>query len=206
MTGKEELSAVFKEQAEALKEGGVDMILLETFSHSTELLLAAEAVSSVGLPVCTSFTLTEEGYTPGGESLRIVMDKLNKSPAVQIIGLNCGTGPSHLYEWVQEAMDYTKKPVIIMPNAGFPRELDGRMIYLSNPEYFSEYAKKFMELGVRGVGGLLRNHPRSYKDCRPVCKIHQCCQKTYRDKSRRSGRQRFPACTPGGEIPAGLSA
>lgn len=68
---KEELAGVYREQAEALKKGGVDMILLETFSHGSELLVAAEAVSHTGLPVCASFTLTEEGYTPAGESLKL---------------------------------------------------------------------------------------------------------------------------------------
>ncbi len=156
---KEELYEVFREQAEALKEGGVDMFLLETFSHSAELLVAAEAASSAGLPVCASFTLTEEGYTPGGEMLGNVIGKLNSCEAVQMIGLNCGTGPSHLYEWVKEAVNMTEKPLIVLPNAGFPKELDGRMIYLSNPEYFSKYAKKFMELGVRAVGGCCGTTP-----------------------------------------------
>ena len=160
---KEELARVFLEQAEALKEGGVDMFLLETFSHSSELLVAAEAISPLGLPVCASFTLTEEGYTPGGEKLDNVISGLNSSNAVQIIGLNCGTGPSHLYEWVKKVMEITEKPVIVLPNAGFPKELDGRMIYLSNPEYFSEYAKKFMELGVRAVGGCCGTTPAHIK-------------------------------------------
>ena len=161
---KKELFDVFKEQAEALTEGGVDMFLLETFSHSAELLVAADAASSCGKPVCASFTLTEEGYTPGGESLRIVINKLNKSGAVQMIGLNCGTGPSHLYEWVGEALGLTEKPVIVLPNAGFPKELDGRMIYLSNPDYFTKYAKKFMELGVRAVGGCCGTTPDHIRD------------------------------------------
>ena len=160
---EKELSAVFREQAEALQEGGVDMILLETFSHSGELLLAAGAAATTGLPVCASFTLTVEGFTPGGENLKNVMGKLNSSDAVHIIGMNCGTGPSHLYEWAQEAISYTEKPMIVMPNAGFPKELDGRMIYLSNPEYFSEYAKKFMEMGMRGVGGCCGTTPNHIK-------------------------------------------
>ncbi|OQY31797.1 MAG: bifunctional homocysteine S-methyltransferase/methylenetetrahydrofolate reductase [Spirochaetaceae bacterium 4572_59] len=160
---KEELAGVYREQAEALKEGGVDMILLETFSHGSELLLAAQAVSITGLPVCASFTLTEEGYTPAGESLETVISKLNESENVQMIGLNCGTGPSHLYEWVVKGIAYTKKPLIVMPNAGFPKELDGRMIYLSNPEYFTKYTRKFMELGVRAIGGCCGTTPDHIK-------------------------------------------
>jgi methionine synthase I (cobalamin-dependent)/5,10-methylenetetrahydrofolate reductase len=156
---REELREVFSEQAQALKEGGVDLILLETFSHSEELILAADAVASTGLPVCGCFTLTEEGYTPGGESLEVLMQKLNACEALDILGLNCGTGPSHTYNWVEKALPLTEKPLITMPNAGFPKEQDGRMVYLTNPEYFASYAQKFIELGVRGIGGCCGTTP-----------------------------------------------
>ncbi len=188
---KEELSDVFREQADALNQGGVDMFLLETFSHSAELLVAARAASSCGKPVCASFTLTEEGYTPGGESLRIVIDKLNRSDAVQMIGLNCGTGPSHLYEWVREAMGLTEKPVIVLPNAGFPKELDGRMIYLSNPDYFTKYAKKFMELGVRAVGGCCGTTPDHIRDASRAVKAISVVKKHIQVKAALQEDQDF---------------
>jgi homocysteine S-methyltransferase len=156
---RDELSEAFAEQALALKEGGVDLIVLETFSHSEELILAARAASRAGLPVCGSFTLTEEGYTPGGESLETIMARLNDCDALDVLGLNCGTGPSHLYNWVEQAVGLTEKPLIVMPNAGFPREQDGRMVYLTNPEYFSSYAKKFIQLGAMGVGGCCGTTP-----------------------------------------------
>ncbi len=156
---KDELKEVFSEQAAALKEGGVDLILLETFSHSEELLTAAEAAAATGLPVCGSFTLTEEGYTPGGENLETLMQKLNACDALSVLGLNCGTGPSHTYNWVEQAVTLTEKPLIAMPNAGFPREQDGRMVYLTNPEYFASYARKFIQLGVSGIGGCCGTTP-----------------------------------------------
>ena len=156
---RDELKEVFTQQAAALKEGGVDLILLETFSHSEELLTAAEAAASTELPVCGCFTLTEEGYTPGGENLETLMLKLNACDALAVLGLNCGTGPSHTYNWVERAVTLTDKPLIAMPNAGFPREQDGRMVYLTNPEYFASYAKKFIELGVSGIGGCCGTTP-----------------------------------------------
>jgi len=155
----EELSEVFAEQARALKEGGVDLIILETFSHSRELIIAARAAALTGLPVCGSFTLTEEGYTPGGENLETLMQSLNECDALDVLGLNCGTGPSHTYNWVEKALTMTEKPLIAMPNAGFPKEQDGRMVYLTNPEYFASYASKFIKLGVRGIGGCCGTTP-----------------------------------------------
>jgi len=155
----EELREVFAEQAMALKEGGVDLIILETFSHSRELILAANAAAVTGLPLCGSFTLTEEGYTPGGENLETLMQRLNECNALDVLGLNCGTGPSHTYNWVEKALSLTKKPLIVMPNAGFPKEQDGRMVYLTNPEYFASYAQKFIKLGVRGIGGCCGTTP-----------------------------------------------
>jgi homocysteine S-methyltransferase len=156
---REELSEVFSEQAQALKEGGVDLILLETFSHSEELILAARAAAETGLPVCGCFTLTEEGYTPGGESLEVLMQRLDSCEALDLVGLNCGTGPSHTYNWVERALPLTQKPLIAMPNAGFPKEQDGRMVYLTNPEYFASYAQKFIKLGVSGIGGCCGTTP-----------------------------------------------
>lgn len=188
---REELAGVFREQAEALGEGGVDMILLETFCNSAELLLAAEAAASAGKPVCASFTLTEEGYTPGGESLEMVMEKLDRCGAVDMIGLNCGTGPSHLYEWVRRGMAYTGKPVVVLPNAGLPKELDGRMIYLSNPEYFSEYAKKFMEMGVRAVGGCCGTTPDHIRITSRAVKAISVVKKHIEVKPREAEDQEF---------------
>lgn len=156
---REELAEVFNEQASALKKGGVDLIILETFSHSEELILAARCAASTELPVCGCFTLTEEGYTPGGENLETLMQKLNDCDALDVLGLNCGTGPSHTYNWVEKAVTLTDKPIIAMPNAGFPKQKDDRMVYLTNPEYFASYAKKFIELGVSGIGGCCGTTP-----------------------------------------------
>jgi homocysteine S-methyltransferase len=84
---------------------------------------------------------------------------LDEDPHVDIVGLNCGTGPSGIFDNLQSVLTFTGKPVVVMPNAGYPREISGRVLYMTSPEYFTEYAKKFIECGVRGVGGCCGTTP-----------------------------------------------
>jgi len=83
---------------------------------------------------------------------------------VAAVGMNCGIGPSHLYVAAEQAMRLTDKPFLLMPNAGQPEEVDGRMLYLATPEYFTEYAKRFVELGARGVGGCCGTTPAHLRE------------------------------------------
>jgi homocysteine S-methyltransferase len=153
------LGAAFDEQVAALAAGGVDAILLETFAHLDELLLAVEMARRHGAPVFASFTVNQLLETAVGTPLEQMVAALAAHPAVAGIGMNCGVGPAHAYDAAARALALTRKPVIVMPNAGVPREVEGRMIYLTSPEYFTTYAQKFVELGVRGVGGCCGTTP-----------------------------------------------
>jgi homocysteine S-methyltransferase len=155
----EEARPAYTEQIRALAEGGVDAILLETFCDIHELQLAAEVARTSDLPVIASFTVDQHGETAAGATAEMVASSLNADDNVDVIGMNCGTGPAGAYDALQEVLHATGKPVLVMPNAGFPREIGGRMLYLTSPEYFTEYAKKFIELGVRGVGGCCGTTP-----------------------------------------------
>ena len=155
----EELGGVFAEQAAALAEGGVDLLLLETFSLLEEAKVAALAASATGLPVFASFAFGANGETALGTKLENVVRELDADPAIAAIGLNCGVGPADAYDLVERTVALTHKPVLIMPNAGMPKDVDGRLIYMSSPEYFTEYAKRFIELGARGVGGCCGTTP-----------------------------------------------
>ena len=154
----------FKECTSTLAEGGVDFIQLETFTNIDELLLAAEVATETKLPILASFTVDENGENAQGKKVEDIVRLLTESPHVDIIGMNCGTGPSHLYNAAERAIKLTSKPMVIMPNAGQPKDVDGRMLYLSNPEYFTEYSKKFIELGARGVGGCCGTTPDHIRD------------------------------------------
>jgi homocysteine S-methyltransferase len=154
-----EVEAAFRAQISALDGEGVDLYLLETFSNLNELQLAARVVKEFGGTVLASFVLNERGETALGTRAETMASALDADPNVDIVGINCGTGPSGAFDALQAILPHTEKPVVVMPNAGLPREISGRVIYLTSPEYFTEYAKKYIELGVRGVGGCCGTTP-----------------------------------------------
>ena len=154
-----EVRAAFAEQASALLAGGVDAIILETFADAGQLQLAASEAKAAGAIVIASFAVSEEGRTATGAGAEHVAALLDADANVDVIGLNCGAGPAGLMEPLRTVLSRTSKPVVVMPNAGGPREVGGRKLYLNSPEYFTEYAKRYIEMGVRGVGGCCGTRP-----------------------------------------------
>ena len=158
------LSDAFQECTTALVEGGVDLIMLETFCQIDELLLAAEAAAKTGVPVIASFTVSANGETTRGEPVEEIVPRLHRCAAIDAVGMNCGVGPSYLYSAAERALPLTDKPFVLMPNAGQPQEVDGRMIYLATPEYVTTYANFFIKLGARGVGGCCGTTPAHIRE------------------------------------------
>ena len=155
----EELTDVFREHMAVLADEGIDLFLLETFTHVGEALLAAKVAKEFGLPVFVSVTVGKDGETRRGERIEQIVDALDQDPNVDGIGINCGVGPAAAFSVAERALPHTKKPFTVMANAGVPQEVDGRMIYMSTPEYFTEYAKSMIQIGVRGVGGCCGTTP-----------------------------------------------
>lgn len=155
-----EAESAWREQLTVLVEAGVDLILLETFPDLDQLLLAARLSKATGVPVMASYTL-EEGLSPDAQKAveQEVVRRLDADASVDIVGLNCGRGPADLFSAVRHVVAGTSKPVVAMPNAGGPREVGGRMLYLNSPEYFTEFSKRYVELGARGVGGCCGTTP-----------------------------------------------
>jgi homocysteine S-methyltransferase len=148
------------EQMAVLAAEGVDLIVLETFHDIVQLCRAAGLAKRRGLPVLASFTLDAlGGFAAGGAEAERVALQLEADPNVDLIGLNCGLGPADLFGPAKQMVACVTKPVVIMPNAGGPREVGGRMLYLNSPEYFTEFCKRYVELGVRGVGGCCGTTP-----------------------------------------------
>ena len=158
-TTLEEVFEGYAEQARILDQAGVDLFILETFQDIREMEQAIKAIKSVsGLPVVAMMTVGEDGLTRYGVDLEDVTNALTKSEA-SVIGLNCTVGPKPMLDFVEQMGRLTDKPLCLMPNAGRPQFTDGRMIYMSTPEYFSVYTKRFIERGVRVLGGCCGTTP-----------------------------------------------
>jgi homocysteine S-methyltransferase len=149
----DDLTATFREHMAVLADEGIDFFLLETFTHIQEAELAAKVAKEFNLPVFVSVTVGKDGETRRGEKIEHMVKALDASPHVDGIGINCGIGPAAAFSIAERALPHTGKPFTVMANAGLPQEVEGRMIYMTTPEYFTEYAKSMIQIGVRGVGG-----------------------------------------------------
>jgi methionine synthase I (cobalamin-dependent)/5,10-methylenetetrahydrofolate reductase len=156
----EEMRAIFKEQAGALEERGVDFFILETFSDIQELHAAIDGIRSFSrLPIVASSTYSEEGTTFGGIRPQDTWAQL-KEKSIQAVGANCTVGPQPLLPLLRELAGCTLLPVSAMPNAGFPKRVGDRIVYpRSSPEYFALFAQEAAELGVRLIGGCCGTTP-----------------------------------------------
>lgn len=157
---KEEVFSIFKEQAGALEERGVDLFLLETFSDIQELQIALEAIRSFSrLPIVAELTYSEEGTTIGGTRPQDAWEAL-KNENIQAIGANCTIGPQLLIPVLRELARSASLPLSAMPNAGFPKRVGDRIVYpRSSPEYFALFAREAADLGVRILGGCCGTTP-----------------------------------------------
>ncbi|HEX6737028.1 MAG TPA: bifunctional homocysteine S-methyltransferase/methylenetetrahydrofolate reductase [Vicinamibacteria bacterium] len=155
----------YREQAQALAEGGVDLFLIETMPALDQARAAFTAVRQVSeLPVCVSFTFTEEGSTFYGDRPEDVV-KEAESWGAAAVGANCSQGPQQMLETVQRmAGAATRIKLSAMPNAGAPALVDGRYVYLCTPEYMASYARRFLAAGVSVVGGCCGTTPAHIKN------------------------------------------
>lgn len=158
-TSLEEVFQAYKEQTGILCKAGVDLYILETFQDIREMEQAIKAIKSVcTLPVVAMMTVGEDGKTRYGVDVEDIIRRLDSSEA-SVIGLNCTVGPKSMLDFMDQISRISTKPVSIMPNAGRPQFTDGRMIYMSTPEYFSVYTKRFIDKGVRMLGGCCGTTP-----------------------------------------------
>jgi methionine synthase I (cobalamin-dependent)/5,10-methylenetetrahydrofolate reductase len=156
----EEARAAFAEQIGALAEGGVDLLILETMTSLNEvhqaILAAREAAPQ--LPILAMMTIDEEGNALDGSSPEMAAKKLTEW-GVDAVGCNCSAGPATILSAIERMRIATTLPLVAMPNAGMPRAVDGRNIYLCSPEYMASFARKFAQAGVQFVGGCCGTTP-----------------------------------------------
>jgi homocysteine S-methyltransferase len=183
-TSQDEARALFSEQAAALVEGGVDLFILETFSDLEEIHQAMLAIRELcDLPVVAQITIREDGRTPYGTEAALAAERLTAWGA-DVVGLNCSVGPSAMLAAAEEMLAASGVPVAMQPNAGLPRDVDGRTIYMASPEYMATYAARLIRKGVRFVGG--------------------CCGTTPEHVSRMAGALRMLAPTQAPRVPAAV--
>ena len=163
-TSYAEACDAFKMQIQGLVEGGVDAISLETFGDLSELQQAIIAAQEVApdLPLLASITINLEGKLPIGTPGDWALAKI-KEWGADVAGFNCSVGPQPIMTAVQRVKDKVDIPLIVQPNAGLPKQVDGRTIYMCTPEYMAEFTKHFLQAGVLFVGGCCGTTPLHIK-------------------------------------------
>src|SRR5438477_2377460 len=158
-TGVDEAREYFREQAQALADGGVDLFILETFRDLNEIGAAIDAVRSVSdLPIVAQMSTEEDGNTLDGTPPEKFAPELEKRGAT-IIGVNCAVGPAPMLDTIERMAAVTTRKLSAQPNAGKPRDVEGRNLYLCSPEYMASYARRFILHNVRIVGGCCGTTP-----------------------------------------------
>ncbi|TLN12062.1 bifunctional homocysteine S-methyltransferase/methylenetetrahydrofolate reductase, partial [bacterium] len=148
----------YREQAAALVEGGVDLLLLETFADLEQLKSALAAVLPFGIPVVASMAFLERGRIPGGMAVERVAQELAAAGA-DCVGANCGAGTLEMTRTIQRMATATELPLLAYANSGFPEYVDGRYLYRTTPEYFAERGLETARAGANLVGGCCGTTP-----------------------------------------------
>ena len=205
-TSFEEARQAFREQIEALAEGGVDVLMFETFGYLEELhqaMLAAKEVAPK-LPLVVQVTIDEDGNCLDGSDPETFTPRLEEWGA-DVIGCNCSVGPVAMLDAIERVRAATSLPLAAQPNAGIPRSVEGRNIYLCSPEYMASYARKFVAAGVRVVGGCCGTTPDHIRVMKSALRVGEARGKTA--VAQVTGGSAPPTATPspivGRTIPLG---
>jgi homocysteine S-methyltransferase len=168
-TARSEAVAHFTRQTTGLAEGGVDGFILETFSDLEEIHAALEAARAAapGLPVIAQMTVGEDGTTSYGTPVETIATRLLEWGA-DVVGLNCSVGPGPMLEAIERIAEVSTLPLSAQPNAGLPRAVGDRRIYLASPDYMAQYARRLTAAGARFIGGCCGTTPehiRRIREC-----------------------------------------
>lgn len=156
----DEAKEAFKEQIKGLIDGGVDLIIFETFGLVSELQQALRALKELNpeMPVIAQITIGDDGKLLSGAPLQDFVAGVAEFK-VDAIGMNCSVGPKAMLEALEELKTLTPMPISVQPNAGLPQSIGGRNIYMTSPEYMAEYSKRFIQTGATIVGGCCGTNP-----------------------------------------------
>ncbi|MEJ2368924.1 MAG: bifunctional homocysteine S-methyltransferase/methylenetetrahydrofolate reductase [Acidobacteriota bacterium] len=162
---EEEARDICREQIAALADPGPDLFVLETQQSVLETVFFIEACREIApeIPILASLTFSsEEGRTFFGDTAVEGCRKLVESGA-DIVGINCSVGPAGTLPIVEQVAENVNAPLSVMPNAGYPTELDGKIVYLSSTDYVTSYIKRYLDLGVNVVGGCCGTTPETIR-------------------------------------------
>lgn len=166
-TSLDEATAHFRRQVDGLLEGGVQGFVLETFADLSEVECAIRAVrDACDLPIVAQMTVGADGRTAYGSGTSQLARGLARAGA-DVVGLNCSVGPAVMLDAIEEMADVVEVPLSAQPNAGLPRTVGDRKMYLASPEYMAQYARRMIDAGVRFVGGCCGttpDHTRKMRD------------------------------------------
>jgi homocysteine S-methyltransferase len=168
--GTDEAEAFFREQVEGLVAGGVDLLILETFRDLNEIGAAIAAVRGLSrLPIVAQMTVEDDGNSLDGAPPEQFAPEIERRGA-DVVGVNCSIGPAHMLETIERMAAVSRARLSAQPNAGRPRDIEGRNIYLSSPEYMASYARRFAQQGVRLVGGCCGTTPEHIRQMKAAIK------------------------------------
>ena len=192
-TSKDEACAIFREQMQGLVDGGVDLFILETFGDLEEIEQAIRAARAVApeLPVIAQMTIGADCRTPYGAEPEFVVRALEAWGA-DIIGLNCSVGPQTILDCIEKMSPQTRKKLSAQPNAGMPRDIGGRSMYMASPEYMATYARHLVQAGAKIIGGCCGTTPEHIhamvEGIRPLAPRLENLATSYTGPDRRHGR------------------
>jgi homocysteine S-methyltransferase len=199
-TGVDDARAYFTEQAQALLDAGIDLFVLETFRDLNEIGAAIDAVRSLSdLPVIAQMTTEEDGNTLDGTPPERFAPELERRGAT-VIGVNCAVGPAPMLETIERMEAVTRVRLSAQPNAGKPRDVEGRNIYLCSPEYMASYARRFILHNVRVVGGCCGTTPEHIRQIKAAVRGVGGAD-TARRPPRPLGESAAPARAPAARAP-----
>jgi homocysteine S-methyltransferase len=162
-TSEAEAREYFREQAAALRDAGVDLFICETFSNISEIEQAIAAIRDVcSLPIIAQMTIGVDGRTTFGDTPHVIAQRLDRV-GVDVMGLNCSVGPDIMLDAIEEMAAVTARKISCQPNAGLPRDVNGRQMYMASPDYFAKYAKRLIHKGVKFIGGCCGTTPEHVK-------------------------------------------
>jgi len=193
----EEARAAFRDQISALVEGGVDLLMLETFGYLEELHQAILAAREVNprIPVVAQVTIDEDGNCLDGSTPEMFAPRLEEWGA-DVLGCNCSVGPVAMLDAIEGIRSVTSLPLSAQPNAGVPRAVEGRNIYLCSPEYMASYARKFVTAGVRVVGGCCGTTPDHIRMMKSALRVGEARSKVTSAPATAQGKPTATAAVP----------